>query len=182
MSHCEIIAFKDGKPDESLGCSNAWGGSAYVWDCLYNKYLKDPRKEYDSWLNAGLAGGSDRRLWDLAKRDDLPSFMRSVHASTFDRAIVSRENFKQFAADLREFVAFFGRGERVVHLETFAKFIDEHPEAEAVGFYGTSVSENLWYSYDGDKDESVPYDLSTGESHFEVYEFLAEHATENAVT
>lgn len=174
MSYCEVISFKNGKPDDSLECRNAWGGAAFIWTKLYDKYLKDPHKQYDSWLSGGLAGETDRRLWDLYKRRDIPRFLRAVHVSTFDRAIVARENLKQFASDLREFVKYFGTGDSVCHLTTWADWIDAHPDIEAVGFYGTSVSENLWYDYDEEKDESIPYDLNTGDKHLEVYELLDE--------
>ena len=72
MSYCSIIAFKEGKADSAGNFGNAWGGAAFIWTVLFDKYLKDPEKEHDNWLSR-CADESDRSLWDLAKRDDLPN-------------------------------------------------------------------------------------------------------------
>jgi hypothetical protein len=174
MSYCEIIAFKDGKPSEALESRNAWGGAAYVWSCLFDKYLKDPNNQYDTWLSERGQG----RLWDLAKKKEIPAFMRAVHASTFDYALVLPKNFQRFIDDLREFARYFGTNGKVCHLETWATFIDQHRDAEAIGFYGTSVGENLWFTWDEGKEESVPYDLASGDKHFDVYDELARYDAE----
>jgi hypothetical protein len=170
MSRCQLIEFRNSKPANAFEFSNSWGGAARIWSALFDRYLKDPRKEYDSWLSRAV--GSDRSLWDLAKREDLPLFERAVHASTFDRAIVKRENFALLAQHLREFASKYPP-QGVCHLNAWADRI-EASHAEAIGFYGTSVSENLWYDWDEEKDESVPYDLASRDEHFEVYEFLAD--------
>lgn len=166
MSYCAIIVFQDNKPARYREFHNAWGGHAYIWDRLYNRFLKNPDVEYDSWL------GNSSALWDLAKRDDIPLFMRAVHAATFDRAIVDCENLPQFIQHLREFLEFFGSGDKVCHLKAWADFIQEHLDVQAIGFYGTSVSNDLWQKWDEDKEEEIPYDLSSGDKHFEVYEYL----------
>lgn len=182
MSYCALIYIKDGKQASSQEFRNAWGGAAYIWDYLFNRYLKDPRKEYDTWLTS--ASASDAPLWKLAGRKDIPRFLRAVHASTFDRAYVAREHFKQFTADLREFVLVAGtEGQRVIHLLDWADAIDAlGDDIDAVGFHGTSVSENLWFVYDAEKDESVPYDMSARDEHFEVYEWLDEVDSEVAAS
>jgi hypothetical protein len=167
MSTCEIIAFKDGKPDVSMELRNAWGGSAFIWSCLYDKYIKDPAKPYDSWIT-----NDSKQLWDLAKRPDIPMFMRAVHASTFDRAIVRRDDLPKFSAHLREFAAYFPAGDKVSHLLQYADFVDAHLDVEAIGFHGTSVSENLWYDWDEEAEESVPYDLATRTDHLDAYEYV----------
>jgi hypothetical protein len=171
MSYCKLITFKNGKQDDGLGleCKNAWGGAAYIWDSLWERYARDPRKMYDSWLMAaGRPGPEGKRLWDLWKRQDLPMCMRAVHLATFDYAIVKRENLQRFAADLREFVKAFPVGERVVHLPAWADFIEQHPEIEAIGFH---VSENLWDGPQDDEGECKnPYDMATGDKHFDVYD------------
>jgi hypothetical protein len=174
MSYCEIISFKDGVPDESVEYRNAHGGAPFIWDALFDTYLKDPRVEYDSWLMRFSRDSGDKSLWDLAKREDLPMYERAVHAATFDRAMVRKEHFRQFALDLRAFVERHRNGERVCHLLEWADFVDAC-KAEAVGFYGTSVSDNLWE--DRDEEERVPYNLNTRDEHFEVYDWLEELGT-----
>src|SRR5690242_1122243 len=103
MSYCAIITFKFGRPDQQIKYGNAWGGAAYVWTALYDKYLKDPAIAYDSWLT-DFRENQGKRLWGLAYRTDLPAYERAVNFSTFDYAIVRREHFERFCADLREFV------------------------------------------------------------------------------
>lgn len=168
MSYCQIITFENGRPAKSVEYRNAWGGAAYIWDCLFNKYLKDPTNEYDTWA----LGRNLDRLWKLAEREDLLLFERAIHTATFDRAVIVREHLPRFAADLRQFVEHFGTGDRVCHLPTWARFCDEHADVEAIGFYHTSVSDNLWYEWNEEKEESEPYDLNTMDKHFEVYHWL----------
>jgi len=172
MSYCSIIVFNDGKPDDEIEFKNSYGGAAFVFDVLYNNYLKDPSIPYDHWLSG--AREDNCRLWDLAKRQDIPLFERAVHASQFDWAMVRQEHFKQLAQHFRQFVEKYKPdSNRVCHLPAWAHFL-ESCDAEAIGFYGTSVSENLWCRWDGELDESVPYDLNAGDKHFEVYDWLEE--------
>lgn len=170
MSHCKLIAFKGGKIHDSVEYGNAWGGSARIWDALFKAHV--PKKgEYDTWLTSP----KDRRLWDLALRDDLPMFERAVHAFTFDLFYVRNEHFARFAADLRAFVEAYPAGECVDHLPAWAQWLEENGTVEAVGLHGTSVSENVWYratacphcGNETDEMESVP--LSEGT---EVYDWL----------
>jgi hypothetical protein len=171
MSYCQIITFKDGKPSGGIEYRNAWGGAARIWDALFKAYV--PKKhEYDLWL---VNNGNDKRLWDLATRPDLPMFERAVHASTFDHFYVRRENFTRFCADLRAFDAKYPvNGHTVNHLPAWADAI-EKLDAEAVGFYGTSVSENPWYRFktcphcENSTDEIEPVPMSEG---WEVYDWL----------
>jgi hypothetical protein len=168
MSYCQIIEFRDGKPGQAYEFRNAWGGAARIWNALYDRYLKDPKKEYDTWA----FGGDHKKFWQLAERKDLPVFERAVHASTFDRAMIRREHFAAFAEHLREFVkAYPVGGDTYDHLPKWADII-EASDAEAIGFHGTSVSDNLWMEYDEQTDESTPYDLNSEDRHFEVHDYI----------
>ena len=148
---------------------NAHGGAAFIWNALCKRYLG-----HDNWMMAGVMNDG-RDLWDLAKRSDVQPFERAIHAATFDRAIVRREDFAQFAADLRKFVETYPPGNRVCHLSAWADAV-ESSEHEAIGFYMMSVSDNLWFEYDADSDESIPYDLNGDNRHFDVYQELAASA------
>lgn len=171
MSHCEIITFKDGKPAEYIEFRNAWGGAARVWESLYDLYLKDPAKEYDCWLN-----DKEGRLWKLIDDGRLPFHAKAVFASTFDRALVTRESFKRYTEDLRLFDSSFPAGEdRVNHLPSWASSVEEvmkDSEVQAIGFLGTSVGEDLFQDWDEETEEDVPYDLNKEDRHFLVYEWL----------
>ena len=171
MSYTQLIIFKDRKPDGALEYRNAWGGSARIWDALFKAHV--PKKhEFDSWI---CGTGDDRRLWDLALRENLPMFERAVHAFTFDHFYVRRENFNRFACDLRAFTEKYPAGACVDHLPAWAKWLDENSGAEAIGLHGTSVSENPWYRQKtcqhcgNPADETEPVPLSEGT---EVYDWL----------
>ena len=170
MSYTKLIIFKDGKPDGGIEYRNAWGGSARIWDALFKAHV--PKKhEYDSWVS----NPNDRRLWDLAIREDLPMFERAVHAFTFDQFYVRKEHFGRLASDLRSFVEAYPPGTCADHLSAWAKWLDQNPTIEAVGLYGTSVSENPWYRAKtcphcgNSTDETEPIPLSEGT---EVYDWL----------
>ena len=169
MSYCEIIAFRDGVPAESKEFKNSYGGCAFVWDALYTKYLKDPKNKYENWLTAG------KPLWDLAKKSYLRRFERIVLASTFDRAIIGKKDFADYAKCLRMFESAY-HDDAVCHLPEWADFVDTC-DAEAIGFYGMSVSEYLWEVHS--EDETRPYNLNSddneisfGQPHFDVYEYV----------
>lgn len=163
MSYCQIIPFKNGLPSHGPEFRNSWGGAARIWSSLFDAYLKNPAIKYHNWLQ------NTDGLWNLAKRLDLPDFECSVHASTFDLAYVRSENFSKYVHDLREFASKYPVPGCVDHLPAWADWI-EKADADAVGFYATSVGENLWFTYDNDKDESVPTPMANG---FEVYEWIA---------
>jgi hypothetical protein len=175
MSYCALVEFRNGKADTEYEYRNSWGGSARIWDSLFNKFLKDPNDKYDCWLNEKRC----KVLWKLVDNPSVPLIGRIVLAFTFDYAIVKRDNFKRLVVDLREFdTTFPTSSDRVNHLPAWASLI-EKSDAEAIGCYGTSVSEDLWFTWDdtvieGEQEEdsgrSVPYDLNTGDKHFEIYD------------
>lgn len=175
MSYTSIITFKLGLPAGEIEFRNAWGGCARIWDSLFAKYIKDPNTEYDSWITQK----SQSKLWDLAKQKDLPDFERCVHVATFDLAYIKREHFGVFCGHLKMFYESFPVPGRVDHLPAWIEAIENlSPEIEAIGFYGTSVGENLWYRLKScehcgnstDDSEGVP--LLEG---FEVYEWFSSH-------
>jgi len=168
MSYCEIISFKDGVVGNSLECSNSWGGAARIWSVMFDRYMKDPAVPFDSWLSVLSSPTRSKILWGLADRQDLPIFERVVYASTFDYAIVFSKDFKTFADYLDQF-AKAHPAPGACHLMAWNDFVLSC-EGEAIGFYGTSVGENLWNPFDEEKDCHTPYDLNTGTKHFDVFE------------
>lgn len=168
MSSAYLIEFFDGKGTEETVFRNSWGGSARIWDTLYEEYIKDPNNPHDIWLM-----GNTQKLWDLPKDPEMPDFERAVNIFTFDKVIVRRKNFMKFAYHLDLFAGKYPVGDRVDHLKEWQKFF-ENSKAEAIGLHGTSVSENLWNLYDEDSDEHVYYNIDEQDEHFEVYEYLEE--------
>jgi len=162
MSYCEIIIFKDGVMADSIEFRNSWCGAARIWNALWDKYVKDPNIPYHSWINAQ----EQQKLWDLCQRKDLADFELSVHLSTMDHVYVSRKNFFRFAADLEQFDKTYPAEMAYNHLKSWASIIP-NLDCEAIGFRGTSVSENPWNVYDEKTDSMIKYPLSEG---WEVYE------------
>lgn len=166
MSYTKIVIFKDGLPTDGVEYRNAWGGAARIWNSLFEKYVPKEH-EYDTWLTTN--NGNDSRLWDLAKKQEIPMAERAVHAFTFDHFYISNKNFKRFAGDLRSFVSRYPRKDKVDHLSAWAEWFD-NSEAEAAGLYATSVSENPWCRYSEEDSCNKPVFLSEGT---EVYNWLA---------
>jgi len=133
---------------------------------LFDKYLKDPGIEYDSWLCRMVRGNDD--LWNLAENPALLMCERAVHAWTFDRALVAQEHFERFSADMEVFCQIY-KGQN--HLLQWGSFISKC-EAEAVGLYGMSVSDNLWFRWDEELGKEIPFDLTKDSGAFEVYDWL----------
>ena len=167
MGYCEIIPFKDGKPQTGVEFINPWRGAARIWDALFDRYLKRHDIPYHSWIASYREDGG-QSLWDLAKRSQLPLFERTVHAFTFDLAFVRRENFPRFAADLRSFDVKYPV-DYPSHLPAWASLI-ESMDCEAVGQYATSVSRCPWWPWDEEREEHRRLTLADG---FEVYEWIA---------
>jgi len=171
MSYTSLIIFKGGKAAQQVGFRNAWGGSARIWDALFTAYVPK-RGPYDSWLTGD---GDDKRLWNLVDSKELTDFERAVHAFTFDLFYVRNEHLGNLEADLRAFVVKYRRPGKVNHLPAWAQWIEGNPTVEAVGLYGSSVGENLWYRNKSCPhcghaiDETEPVPLTDG---IEVYDWL----------
>lgn len=121
MSHCKIMVFKNGKAEYGAEFGNSWGGAAFIWSKMFDEYVKDPCKPYDSWLSTGR----DKELWKLASCQDVPLGLRAVLSSTYDNAIIRREHFAEFVRHLREFHARFCADDGWSHLTAWADFIEK---------------------------------------------------------
>ena len=142
---------------------------------MYDKYIpKDPDRSYDSWMTNDK--GRDK-MWKMTT-PQIPFYQWAVMAMTFDGWMLRNEHFIQMSVDLREFRSVAGCApDRVCHMNAWADFLATC-EAEAVGFYHSSVSECFWFNYDEEKDEEIPYDLNTMDKHTEVYAYLYEFEKE----
>lgn len=186
MSYCAIITFKDGKAAKPHTFQNSWGGAAFIWEALWNKYVRPELMEKDpgpaSYYKSWLVGSDEdkHRLWDLWKREDIrmPIYEKVVLLASLDNAIVSNENLADFVEHLRRFAeAHHTKVNGLCHLEAWADFIEANQDAEGVGFWLTSVCGNPWihrrYESEDDEDgEEEPYDLTKGDKHWEVYDEL----------
>lgn len=168
MSYTTILAFRNDVIHAERELRNSYGGAAFIWDRLYNQYLVDRSKPYDSWLTD--QSGS---LWKLDRDKRLPLEARAVHASTFDHALVFNKDFTRFCSDLATFLRWNYPGGRACHIAAYIQFIAEHADAQAIGFWQTSVNENPWLVPPDDTDEEgaewQSYNIATGTKHFDVY-------------
>lgn len=164
MSYTALVPFKDGVPAGQYEFRNAWGGCARIWQSLADYYLS--LGKYEHYLQEPHI----KKLWGLVDNDVVKDYEKVCLAFTFDLALVKRENFDRIARDLRDFAtARPVAPARIDHLVSWARCI-EGLDAEAVGLWGNSVSDNLWCGWDEGLDEAVPYDLRDRTDHFYVYD------------
>ena|GEM_PF-4822304 len=162
MSYCATMVLKKGDVSDLKKYKNSWGFFAFVWDKLWDKYI-EKKHEYDNWLSAGATG--DTRLWDLHDDDRLKDYERQVLKMTLDYAAVRFEDLQNAADALWAFLRKYPAMDRVCHLEGIADDLVELSESGStdvvgVGFYGTSVVENPWYSYDEELDRYTGVDIT----------------------
>lgn len=89
-------------------------------------------------------------------------------ASTFDNVIIKKENMPKLISAFREF-----RGETSIkeQADIIEKMLNDE-NCIAVGFNQTSVNDDTWTNfggYDEEKDEEIPYNILTGERHWELF-------------
>lgn len=171
MSYCELkIIDKKGDVIGYKEYRNAHGGCAFIWDGIYDRYLKDPNKQYDSWLS-----NSDK-LWPLYKDKNIEEWIRIVLASTYDTAMIKRKNLIAMADYYARFVCNFSRPDNICHLDDWARDIiqitKEYPDCIGVCFYGMSVSEDPWWVYEtsNNDDEGRPYNINVDTGHCFIFE------------
>lgn len=174
MSYSTLMIFKGKQVIDEIEYKNSHGTAPFVWNFLFEKYLKDPNIPYDSWLTRCATG--DTALWKLCERKDLPDYERAVHAFTMDRAFVRKENFPKFIAHIMEFLdkgpyKGYPSEKKVCHWRSIARNIQEC-EGDAVGLYCTSLSDSPWYVQNDDEVAMQLVDI-TGDDCVDVYKLLA---------
>tara|TARA_Y100000310_G_scaffold319966_1_gene375867 strand:- start:3619 stop:4155 length:537 start_codon:yes stop_codon:yes gene_type:complete len=161
--HGDAVAYKE--------YPNPWGGAAFIWTQIYDRFLKDHSKEFDSWLTSER---NAQRLWNLVNDKDIPSKVRAVLAFTLDYAIVEYDKLPKMVEYLRDFLLSFPPGKNVVcHLGAWCDDMMEiyfREDDLGVCLYPTSVSENLWYMYDEEKDDTIRYNINKDDKHWFIFE------------
>lgn len=154
MSYTTIIHVY---PNEKIECGeelpNSYGSAPVVWDALCQKYLGYP--PYGWGMREDL-----KDLWNLWKDEKLPLHQRSVLMMTFDRAYVSKTDYKRAASDIRLFLRDFPEDEtKVNHWNRIEEYFESNPDVPAIGFWCTSVSENPFHgSWNEEKEDYEPPD------------------------
>ena len=160
-----FLVTHDGELEEIAEYLNAWGSAARVWESLREQYLPEQATFlYDT-----------QRIWDLWRREDLPDHVRLVLLSTFDCAVIEGERLAEMAAYLRAFVSDFPT-DRVDNLPKIAgdleRLAEEKRDLLGVCFHQTSVTDDIWLSWNEEKEERETYDFLHGERHFGVFSSL----------
>lgn len=197
MSTTEIYAFgKDGYAYLYGRTRNAWRGGMAVWMLLEERHLpvyvpEWVKKQY--WYRPGMTreklkkhmGFSPTRcardletkgdplqdIWELQHDKNIPLHERICLYTTFDEALVKRENIPTVIDAFRKFGGETSLPEQADILE---KMLSE-PDIIAVGWNQTSVSADNWDTlgeYDEENDENKPYNCLTGKEHFWVFDEL----------
>lgn len=141
--------------------SNSHGFGPFAWNAVAAKYLGN---EFGWMLN------DSEKLWPLWKDMRLPRAWRAALLVTYDYAIIEKPRFREFAGYLRQFCMDVGPRERACRFPEIANLLDKHADDDVRGmcFYGTSLSEDVWHEWDGEKDESIPYNFDAPGKHFYV--------------
>ena len=191
MSYTEIYAFgKDGNAYLLGMVKNSWGGAVAVWNKLEKKYLSPWIPDYvkaTCWYSPGMSydeiisflGYTPTRLtsdllmqeiWDLGQNPNVDMTDRIVLYTTYDDALVKRENIRKV---IDAFAAFDGS----TNLQQQASILESALKDDniiAVGWNQTSVCADNWANYGGvdENDDDIPYNCLTGDRHFWIFDEL----------
>lgn len=141
---------------------NSHASAPVIWDAMCQKYLGTEPYGYMFSID---------QLWPIYKDLSIPEYRRAVLVMTYDRAYVSKENYKRAASDIRTWLEHFPPKEGYVnHWVRIAEIFESEPDCEAIGLHCTSVSENPFMGeWNEEKEEYDPIDWDTA---FEIYEEL----------
>ena len=127
---------------------NSYGSAMYVWRSLVERYI-DP--DASRWM---IRNDTDMQpLWNLIIDKRIPEPHRWVLASTFDGAVVHREDFGLLAMYYNQFVDDYPP-KGVCTLREQAHTLIQMGDVDYRGacWIQTSVADDWWYVYD-DQDE-----------------------------
>ena len=175
MSRTTIIGIWHGEKIESLEeLANSWGSAPPVWEAMAERYL-NCRDSYNvpgtGWMQLG------DKLWDLAKRKDIPMEHRAVFMLTFDRAYVAKKNYPRMVEAIDQFLKDFPpKAGTVNHWRRIIGVLHIHDgrdssNAPGIGLYCSSVSENPFVGpWNEEKKENDEPDWKNIYEIFEVLE------------
>lgn len=168
MSYCILYEIKNNELLETHEFENSHLGASIIWTTLFDAYLKNYNVPNDTWLFRFLKDPNWKGLWNLYNDSRLSFFERIVHLSTMDYAIIRKENFIEYAQNLRNFVKKYGSNN---HLSAWADIV-EKSKADLICFYQTSTGNNLWCEFDEETENYKFYDFSVENKHFNVFKEL----------
>lgn len=159
MSYCRMnVITKSGNVTHRKTFHNSHGGVMYIWDELCRKYLSIAHF-------SRLENSSS--LWKLYEDNRLTKCEKVALLSTYDYAVVKKENLQELALSYRKFLEIYPNTKQYIcHLNAWAdeleSIIKENKDIIGVCFYPISVGEDIW-------DE---YYFHAREDHFSVFDYL----------
>ena len=156
MSYTEMFGFnKEGNAYDLADIRNSWRGGMAVWNYLYNKYFGE---NFPSFTFSGNPFDNLNKVFE-----DMPEHEQIVLLTTYDYALIKRENFQQVVDAFRKF-------EGEASLKEQADVIEEaltDEDCMAIGWNQTSVNSAFWTGdYDEEIDEYTPYNINIGDKHW----------------
>lgn len=185
MSRTEIYGFgKDGNIISQNEARNSFLGAMFIWTTLEKKYLPSLpiphwkkfdnfdgiEKEYYSRAST-LKPENMKEIWSLIDDPRLSRIEKIVLSSTFDHALIKRENFEEFIEALTSFDKPKDSNLRT-QAEIVKQFLDNE-EIIALGYNQTSVNSNPWWVYGNEEDEDGrSYNCLTDTKHYWLWDEL----------
>lgn len=179
MSATELFYFDENGNACCLGeIRNAFRGAMAVWKILEEKYLPPYKPAWgtnsDNHSRVAMMFDSNamKDIWDLFKRSDVTTDDKIVLGSTFDQVTVLAADIPRLISAFKEFDECYPSksniGEQASMLEELLKGKEGFT---GVAWNQTSVN-NAWV-FDYDEDGEIPYNILTGEKHWDLFEDLA---------
>lgn len=163
MSYTSLLFFKDNKIVDEIEYRNASGGMGRIYDSMWKAHLI-PKKQYEIWYHR------TDEIIDLCNKDGIHDTAKAAVLFCCDRAVVRKNEFNKFAADLLAFdQAYPYESTWSNHLKGWAKDI-VGSDYDAVSLYAHSVVENPWYYWDDEEESSKQHSLT--ECQFFLYDQL----------
>ena len=170
MSYTEIYSFnRDGFAESAGEVWNATRGAWVIWTTMEKRHLP-PFTISGFTLSRLNKMDTAEEVWQLAVNKAVPEHERIVMLSTMDKCLVKKENLPKLIEAFRKFEGDTSLPEQADILEKLLADDD----CIAVGWNQTSVSAPIWYRYDEEKDEEIPYNCLTGTDHFWLFADLNE--------
>lgn len=199
MSQTELYAFDaQGYAYPCGETPNAWRGAMAVWDILEQRHLPQYIPYYVKacrWYRPDIPieeikahiGFTPRRIsatsfngvdpmqdiWDLADSNKLSPEERIALYTTFDGALVRKEEFQKVIEAFRSFGGSTSLPKQADIIEGLLK----EGTAIAVGWNQTSVNADSWENIgetDAETGEPLPYNCLTGSKHFWMFDEIGE--------
>ncbi len=165
MSYAELkVAELNGPVITYMSYTDSWGGFAYIWDSIWEKYCKKNR--LDLWVHPKE---NHTRLFGTVTNPKIPGWIRLIMASTFDNYIVKYDKLPILSEYYKDFVEMFPPPPKGCHLLRWSddcmKIYNEYNSNNCAGicFQATSINPDPWEDYD----------LSKGDKHKFVFERYA---------